>query len=278
MARRIDGYFERIGYSGSPRVDFETLTAVHRAHVTAIPYENLEIQLGRENVLDEAAFFDKIVDRGRGGWCYEMNGLLTWALGELGFDVARLGGAVGRDVRGNETTVGSHLIGVVELDRPYIVDVGLGDGPLEPFPLEERSWSEGRLKFDLERLDRRWWRLNSDATTSLAPPTFDFDLRPRQLEWYETMCRGLQTWEYSPFVSHAMVIQRSVEAARSLVDSTYTTVTPFGHKSQRRIHDKSQYLETLKELLGRDLGDEAETLWQQASARARKAQQAKAEN
>ena len=73
----LDAYLERLGYSAPVAPDLATLVALHRAHITTIPYENLEIQLGRENVLDEPAFAAKLVDARRGGWCYEMNGLLT---------------------------------------------------------------------------------------------------------------------------------------------------------------------------------------------------------
>ena len=80
-ARALSGaelsrYFARIGYSGAHGTTLTTLRAVHRAHLLAIPYENLDIHLGPADTLDPEATFDKIVDGGRGGWCYEMNGLL----------------------------------------------------------------------------------------------------------------------------------------------------------------------------------------------------------
>ena len=61
---------------GTVGVDLETLTMLHRQHLLAIPYENLDIHLGRTLTLDLAQIFDKIVHDRRGGWCYEMNGLI----------------------------------------------------------------------------------------------------------------------------------------------------------------------------------------------------------
>ena len=75
---------------------------------------------------------EKIVTRRRGGWCYEMNGTLGWALGELGFRVTRGTGAVVRALKG-EAAVGNHL--VLRVDVPegaYLADVGFGDGPRDP--------------------------------------------------------------------------------------------------------------------------------------------------
>src|SRR5687767_1260505 len=97
----IQAYFDRVGFTGVARPDLATLKVLHRAHALAISYENLDVQLGRPVTTDPAAAFEKIVRRGRGGWCYEMNGLLGAALDEIGFEVTRLAGAVMRSVRGD---------------------------------------------------------------------------------------------------------------------------------------------------------------------------------
>ncbi|MEJ0023684.1 MAG: arylamine N-acetyltransferase [Alphaproteobacteria bacterium] len=128
---RLADYFRRIGYDGGVEPDLETLTGVHRAHLLAVPYENIDVALRRPVTRDPAAAFDKIVTRGRGGWCYEMNGLLGWALEEIGFPSRAWPGGVGRATFGDES-VGNHLVLRVDLDRPYIADVGFGDGFLSP--------------------------------------------------------------------------------------------------------------------------------------------------
>jgi N-hydroxyarylamine O-acetyltransferase len=75
------------------------------------------------------------VTRRRGGWCYEMNGLMDWALREIGFKVTRMAGGVMRASVG-DGVVGNHLVLKVDLDRPYLADVGFGDGLVEPIPIE----------------------------------------------------------------------------------------------------------------------------------------------
>src|SRR6185503_6394389 len=96
----LQAYLDRIGFAGEARPDLATLTALHRAHLLAIPYENLDVQFGTPVTIEPAAAFEKIVTRGRGGWCYEMNGLFGAALDEIGFQVTRLAGGVRRDLMG----------------------------------------------------------------------------------------------------------------------------------------------------------------------------------
>jgi N-hydroxyarylamine O-acetyltransferase len=73
----VPAYLGRIGYNGSLAPSIGVLRELHRAHLFSVPFENLDIHLGRPIVLDEARFFQKIVERRRGGFCYELNGLFA---------------------------------------------------------------------------------------------------------------------------------------------------------------------------------------------------------
>ena len=77
---KLDDYLARIEYQGPVAPTLACLSEVHRQHLLTIPYEDLDVQLGRALNLDIQRTFEKIVVRRRGGWCYEMNGLLGWAL------------------------------------------------------------------------------------------------------------------------------------------------------------------------------------------------------
>jgi N-hydroxyarylamine O-acetyltransferase len=92
----IQAYLERIDYHGSLEPTAETLRALHVAHLLAVPFENLNIGMGWPIVLDQAALFEKIVMRRRGGFCYELNGLFAALLRALGFDVTLLSAGVAR--------------------------------------------------------------------------------------------------------------------------------------------------------------------------------------
>ena len=89
----IDAYLKRINYSGSLAPTAETLRALQVAHLKTVPFENLSIHAKEPIVLEENALFAKIVERRRGGYCYEANGLFAALLRALGFDVAMLGGS-----------------------------------------------------------------------------------------------------------------------------------------------------------------------------------------
>src|SRR5688572_17112017 len=118
----LDAYLQRIDYQGSRAevgANLETLFALHRAHLTAIAYENLDIHLGRGLGLELEQIYDKIVQRGRGGWCYEMNSLLAWALREVGFEVTMLGAAVGATTDEDRQHM-DHMVLSVMLDEPWL--------------------------------------------------------------------------------------------------------------------------------------------------------------
>lgn len=266
----LDAYLARLGYDGPRSVDLDTLTALHRAHLLAVPYENLEIQLGRTNVLDEGAFVDKLVERRRGAWCYEMNGTFTMALTELGFEVTRVAGAVGRETLGDVADA-THMVGLVDLDgadgrhRRYVVDVGLGQGPLAPFPLAERDWTEGPMRYSLERLDDRWWRFHNDPRAD--PPSFDLREEPMRLADYQRPCTELQTNPMSPFVRFAIVIRRTAEGFEALRDTTHVHFDG-QERTTRELTEPHEYRAVLRRQLGVDLGAEVDLLWREMRARA----------
>ncbi|MDB5494301.1 MAG: hypothetical protein JWP86_1638 [Phenylobacterium sp.] len=196
----LQAYFDRIGFDGQARLDAQTLAALHRAHLLAIPYENLDVQFGRPVTTDPEAAFEKIVTGRRGGWCYEMNGLFGHALQAIGFSVTRLAGGVRRDLMG-AVMVGNHLVLKIDLDEPWIADVGFGDGAFEPFPLREGPIRSGGFEMRLERLDDRWWRFHNHAFGGAA--NFDFTLEAADPAMLAEKCHWLQTWPESPFVLNA---------------------------------------------------------------------------
>jgi len=90
----LDAYFARIGFGGSAGPNLATLTALHAAHVAAIPFESLDPLFGRPVKLDLDSLQAKMVGRRRGGYCFEQNHLFRGALEAIGFTVTGLGGRV----------------------------------------------------------------------------------------------------------------------------------------------------------------------------------------
>ncbi len=130
----IAAYLNRVGYTGPAEPTPDVLRELHRCHMLTVPFENLDIGLGRKIVCDEAAFVRKIVDRRRGGFCYELNGAFAGLLRGLGFKVTLLSACVPRG-DGTDGPEFDHLTLRVDLDEPWLADVGFGDSFTEPLRL-----------------------------------------------------------------------------------------------------------------------------------------------
>lgn len=236
----LDAYLARIGYHGPRHRTLATLIGVHRAHALGLSYENLDIHLGRRLTMDPAAAFAKMVSGRRGGWCYEMNGLLAWALGELGFRVSYLAGTVGRATRGPNAE-GNHLLLMVDLDRPYLADVGFGDGLLEPIPIEPGSYRQGLFTFVLRHVDDRWYFEYADG----GGLGFDFTLVPQRLADFETRCHYLQTSPDSGFVKSTVCQRHGPAEFRTLRGAVFRRLT-VAEAEERVVQSLDEYGDLLE--------------------------------
>ena len=259
---KLAAYLERIGFEGTPHPDLDTLRRVHRAHVLAIPYENLDVQLRRSVGLDVRDVYEKLVLRRRGGWCYELCGLLAWALEEIGFRVTRMEGAVRRAELG-EVAIGNHLVLRIDLDRPFLADVGLGDGLVEPVPLEVGPIRQGWLAFRLEQLGECWWRFHNHPHG--AASSFDFRNAPGSPATFAAQCSRLQSDPASNFVLNAVCKRHLPDRIEELRGRTRRTVRATGVE-QRTLDSADEYVDTLSRVFGIDL-PEAATLWPRILAR-----------
>jgi N-hydroxyarylamine O-acetyltransferase len=253
---QLSRYFARVGYSGDAKVSLTTLRDLHRSHLLSIPYENLDIHLGVPLTLDAERIFAKLVDERRGGWCYEMNGLFGLVLESLGFAVRRVSGTVGRAEHGWRAQ-GNHLVLVVTLDRPWIADVGFGDGFLTPLPLEPGSYTQSFLHYRVSR-DGPRWRVDNHAHG--GADGFDFTLTPRSLDHFAVQCRELQTSPESGFVRTTVCERFTRDGLVMLRGATLKDVTAAGVK-ERVLQNAGEYEATLRERFGLDLPVAAAELW-----------------
>lgn len=133
----LEAYLERIGYFQKPDTSEETLKDLHMAHTMSVPFENLDVFYKKPVLLDEASLFEKIVNKRRGGYCFEMNGIFSIALKKIGFRVTDLLARVNID--GINFTAKTHQALMVEAGgKNWLADVGFGnDGILAPLLLEK---------------------------------------------------------------------------------------------------------------------------------------------
>lgn len=249
-------YLDRIGFAGTPAPDLATLRALHRRHVEAISWENLDCFAGVPTGRDPAAAFEKIVRRGRGGWCFEMNGLFAWMLESIGFEVTRLAAGVMRETMGDEA-LGNHLAVLVRLERVWLADVGLGAGLIEPLPLAQGEYRQRYMTYRLERLGGDWWRFRNQP--GLLPPSFDFSTSLTDEALLEARCRWLQSDPASPFVQNPVVQRHFPDRLESLVGPKWTRLDSSG-TAGGEAGDAAAYRRRLAALLG-PAAPEAGPLW-----------------
>ncbi len=268
---QLDAYLKRIGFNGKPQVDLETFKRIHRLHSDTIPYENLDVQAGLPIGIAVPDAYDKIIRRGRGGWCYEMNGLMGWALAEIGFAVTPVAAGVRRALVG-DWIVGNHLALLVDLDGArYLADVGFGDGMVEPAVLTEGPFKQRHWQFSLEKLDADWWRLHNHPEGAAA--SFDFTENPADRALLAEKCDYLQSSPDSPFVQNALCQRHfpdRLEVMRGRVLKTIRADRSF----KRTITDLDDYRSTLRDVF--DLKIEGlDQIWQKVLARDAELAQAK---
>jgi N-hydroxyarylamine O-acetyltransferase len=263
IAMHIDEYLSRVRLNERPAPTLAGLQSLHRAHLTEISYENLDVQLGRPLSTDPEAAYDKIVNRGRGGWCYEMNGVFGWALGELGFDVTRATGAVVRALKG-EMAEGNHLVLKVVLhEGTYLADVGFGDGPRDPIHVVAGPFHSHGFDFGLERINDDWWRLANHAKGSA--PSFDFNLARADESLFAQKCVMLQTSPQSPFVQN-LIAQRHTDYGVAILRGRVLRKVRPGLVEDSIIDSAKELSATLQTVFGLNV-PEAESLWPKICAR-----------
>jgi N-hydroxyarylamine O-acetyltransferase len=194
----VDAYLARIGYAGPREPSGAVLDALHEAHVSAIPFENLDVRLHRPISLALPALEDKIVRQRRGGYCFEQNALFAAVLGEMGFAVQTLEARV----RGGVAFVRprTHMTLVVALPGgPRLCDVGFGsDGPLRSVPLDEVPSRQGASTFRVvgEEGDRVLQAKRDEGWSDL----YVFSSRAALPVDYEVANHYTATWPRSGFV------------------------------------------------------------------------------
>ncbi|WP_426366632.1 arylamine N-acetyltransferase family protein [Streptomyces sp. E-08] len=258
----LDAYLARIGYDsargGELGPDLRTLTALHRAHVTAVPFENLDVALGRHIPLDLKSLQAKLVERRRGGCCYEQNSLFAAVLERIGFQVAGRG-ARNRSRGATLPPVTHALLAVTIEGEQWLADVGFGwQGPLEPVPLrdgarvEQSGWTFGITVEDegihvLRSLRPEGWTdLYAFSPQSLYPGDFLI------------MNHYSSSHPLSRFLGQVVVQQPGADVRRSLLRERLSAVHVDGTTGERNV-GVAELAEALKTEFGIELDDEERT-------------------
>lgn len=251
----VSSYLNRIIYHGPRDVSAETLRELHRAHLLAVPFENLDVHLKRAITLDEQKMVGKIVAERRGGICYELNSAFCSLLRELGFRVSMLSAGVARGEGGFDPPF-DHMTLLVHLEDRWLADVGFGDSFREPLRLDLRGRQdqndESYRIVDAEESQVIVERLESESWK----PQYRFTLDPYRLDDFDEMCRYHQTSPESPF-TQKRVCTLATPDGRITVTGMRLIVTERGEKQERELSSHEEWLAALREHFGIELGNSA---------------------
>ena len=250
---RLQDYLARIGYRGPVKADLATLKALQLAHLDAIPFEALDPLLGRPVKLDLASVQAKLVNGGRGGYCYEHNLLLRAALSAIGFAVTGLAGRV-RWMSPPDSPLGAktHMMLKVDLaDGAYLADAGFGacllDAPLLLKTDIEQATAMGTYRLT-EQDGLLWLNAKRDGGWRTL---YVFDLQPQLQSDYELGNWFTSTNQSIPLTTRLIVERLSGDRRYRLVDRTLSTEARDGEViAQRALASPRELGDVLGETFG----------------------------
>lgn len=265
----LDRYLDRIGYRGGRAPDLALLRALHWQHVSTIPFENLDVWLGRPILLDLPAVAEKLVTQGRGGYCFEQNRLFLAALQALGFEARALAARVWWSRTDDAFPLRTHMLLEVACEGgKYLADVGFGS-MTPPHPLQMRLGAEQVTSHDTYRLVERG---AETALEALLPegwmPLYSFGTQSETLADF-----ALGNWYVAThpesFFTQSMIAVRPFSDGRYVFQDGKASRRVFGAADEPRlIFNPAE----LRAMFGADFGlrlseVEAEALWRRLPRR-----------
>lgn len=237
----LPDYLNRIGYSSETHPDFATLTALMSAQLQSIPFENTEVQAGRIPSLIPEDIVTKIVTQGRGGYCYEVNGLFAMALTALGFEWYFAGA---RPMFYPARRPKTHMVVIVTIEgKSYLCDTGFGGyGVREPLEVVDAHESEQNGdRFRLELIEKEY--VLSSLVNDEWAPQYGFALSPQ--EWIEFSLANHfnATHPDTIFTQKKLAVMQTplgrkilVDNSLKIIDKGITTISDVDYASAAREH------------------------------------------
>ena len=249
----LAGYLRRIGHEAAGPATFETLRALHLAHVLAIPFENLDVQMGLPIRLDIGSLQAKLVDRRRGGYCFEQNTLFLHVLRALGFEAMPCEARV----RTGATSLlaRTHMLLVVRADgRDWLCDVGFGTGLFEPAPMDGELVSQFAWSFRVAREGPLC------VLQALRNGTYDdlyaFEPAERHPVDFEVANWYTSTWPDSRFIL-TLTAQRSAPDVRRVLRNFTCVEDRGGSDITTRTITRDELTPMLRDTFGLDVPEDA---------------------
>lgn len=245
---QILDYLNRIGIDTKPGANIENLHLLHKRHLLTVPFENLDIHLGKIILIDPTRIYSKVVKKLRGGFCYELNTLFHELLINLGFEAAILSARV---AQGNEK-FGSdfdHMAMAVNVgDKRFLADVGFGDFSMIPLELKlNYEQKSGDRIYKIIKHDEKYLKVVKSEKGADFKPEYIFTLLPRKLKEFKEMCLFHQYSPDSKFTRQKLCSLATDNGRVTLTDKSLI-ITADGKKKTYKIKDDLEFQHYLKEI------------------------------
>lgn len=242
----VQKYLDRLGEDRA-EPNLTLLKKLHAAHVHNIPFENLDIHYNKKIQLDYAKVFTKIVESGRGGFCYELNGLFYHLLAHLGFDCFLISAQMKGD-NGEFDAEYGHMCIIVRVGvRAFLTDVGFGNSFMYP-----KEIATGNVQMDYTT----YWRFTQDPDenfllqysqdASSFVTKYKFNLEEKQIIQFMEMCEYHQTSSASPFTQGKLITIKTNDGRVTLTDKKLK-ILKLGEVQESTILHEDEFLSKLEQ-------------------------------
>lgn len=242
-------YLKRIDHDVPVNTDISTLTEIHKKHLQNIPFENLSIHSGQKITLDKDLLSNKILYSGRGGYCYELNGMFYNLLKELGFKVKMISARVNNG-KGGWGPEFDHLALLVtfSMGDEWLADVGFGDNFIEPKKFELGTvQTDPNGYFKIIKYDERYFELLRSPNGKEFKGEYIFTLKERKWGEFEGMNSYHQTSPDSHFTRNK-ICSIATDKGRITLSENKLTVTENGVKKETELKDEIEFDQKLFDL------------------------------
>ena len=249
----LNAYLNRLQFQGNRDNSVKTLRKLHKAHVYAVPFENLNIHHKKWIELDLEKIYQKIVYNSRGGFCYEVNGLLYEALQQLGFRCYFISCSVFNHLTQEYAPYFGHVAIIVEdIDGLWLTDVGFGSSFPEPLKIDyDVLQTQEGIQYKLTQINDTEILLERSEDGKEFLKMYKFTLTPRKLPDFQEMCEYHQTSPLSPFTQRK-ICSLATPNGRITLTSQALIITENGQKSETLIANDEEFKQKLLEYFGLD--------------------------
>jgi N-hydroxyarylamine O-acetyltransferase len=243
----VDAYCQRINYHGSRIPTLATLQALVKQHTSAIAFENLDSFSGETVATDLPAITHKLLEQGRGGYCFEHNTLLWHVLQELGFKVSGLASRVRWNVPDEIVTpIGHMMLKVMIDDVPWLVDAGFGGLTVTAALQLDSDATQATPHEDFRITQQGTNRTLCVWLNDHWKPLYEFDDREFLLPDYAVWNWFTCTSPVSPFTSNLMCARPVTDGRHALINNCYTWRGKDGQTVTRQLQSADELVDVLK--------------------------------